>query len=132
MQSESIKMKGGSGYRQNLSDRFLDYSVMGIKFAKHLSDESSFNKSIASQFIRSITSCGANYEEACAAESKADFIHKLQIVLKELRESRYWLKLISKSGLSTHNQLTPLLNETKELLNIIAKSVITTKNKKKQ
>lgn len=78
--------------------------------------------------MRSATSSGANYEEACGAESKADFIHKMQLVLKELRESLYWLKLIERSKLIPSDDLHPLLGEADELSKIVAKSVITAKN----
>lgn len=77
--------------------------------------------------MRAATSCGANYEEACAAESRADFVHKMQIVLKELRESRYWLKLLNRVGISSDISLPSLLKESDELIKIFAKSVITAK-----
>ena len=82
--------------------------------------------------MRAGTSAGANYEEACGAESRADFVHKLQIVLKELRESFYWLRLIKKTALilTTDPELLFLLQEAKELTNIIAKSVVTAKKGK--
>ena len=79
--------------------------------------------------MRSSTSAGANYEEAYGAESRADFIHKLQIVLKELRETLYWLRLIKKSNLVSITTLEVLIQEGKELTNIIAKSIITAKKK---
>jgi four helix bundle protein len=81
--------------------------------------------------MRSATSAGANYEEACGAESRSDFIHKMQIVLKEMRESLYWLKLINRSNLAKNSStdLKDLLKEATELANIIAKSIITAKGK---
>lgn len=82
---------------------------------------------VANQLMRAASSSGANYEEACGAESKADFIHKMQLVLKELRESSYWLKLAGKSGLLPVKALQPLLDEANELTKIVAKSVITAK-----
>ena len=82
---------------------------------------------MANQLMRASTSCGANYEEACAAESRADFVHKMQIVLKEIRESRYWLRLIEKVGLFPESNLPSLLRESDELVKIFAKSVITAK-----
>jgi four helix bundle protein len=79
--------------------------------------------------LRSSTSSGANYEEACGAESKADFIHKMQLVLKELGESLYWLRLIKKASLISDEHLQPLLSEAKELVIIVSKSIITAKRK---
>ena len=81
--------------------------------------------------MRPCASSGANYEEACGAESKADFIHKMQLVLKELRESLYWLRLIEKSELIPNKDLFPVQNEADQLVKIIAKSVITAKGKTK-
>ncbi|MBU3902169.1 MAG: four helix bundle protein, partial [Candidatus Thermoplasmatota archaeon] len=80
---------------------------------------------------RAATSSGANYEEACGAESKADFIHKMQLVLKELRESLYWLKLVENTGLISGKELQALKDEANELTKIVAKSVITAKGKGK-
>jgi four helix bundle protein len=75
--------------------------------------------------MRASTSCGAIYEEACASESRADFVHKMQIVLKEMRESRYWLRLIEKVGVFSENNLPSLLRVSDELVKIFTKSVIT-------
>jgi four helix bundle protein len=113
-----------------LSERLLDYGVGILKLIMKL-DNTLPGKHISDQLFRSGTSAGANYEEACGAESKADFIHKLQIVLKELRESHYWLKLIQKANLLSAADVDAWLRETKELINIIAKSLITVKNKKR-
>jgi len=82
---------------------------------------------IGNNLLRSGTSAGANYEEARGAESKADFIHKLQIVLKELRESMYWLKLLKRSDLIKGDKNSEAIHETEQLISIIAKSVITAK-----
>jgi four helix bundle protein len=71
--------------------------------------------------VRSSTSGGANYQEARAAESRADFIHKLGIAAKELRESTYWLRLIQKSSM-TSGSLDVLIQETVELTAILMAS----------
>jgi len=81
--------------------------------------------------MRAAASSGANYEEACGAESKADFIHKMQLVLKELRESLYWLKLVEKTNLISGKELRALADEANELIKIVAKSVITAKGRGK-
>jgi four helix bundle protein len=112
-----------------LAERLLDYGVGIFKLTMKL-DASLPGKHIGGQLFRSGTSAGANYEEACGAESKADFIHKLQIVLKELRESHYWLRLLLKSDTVQNFNINSLIEETKQLINIIAKSVITAKKKK--
>jgi four helix bundle protein len=82
---------------------------------------------IAGQLVRCGTSPAPNYEEACAAESPRDFVHKLAIVLKELRESRVWIRLIVKAELLGAKKLADLEDESTQLCNIIAKSIVTAK-----
>lgn len=83
-----------------------------------------FGNQIADQLVRSGTSPGPNYEEACAAESRKDFIHKMSIALKELRESYFWLRLIVQSRLIP-DDLSILVDECRQLLRIFGKSVAT-------
>lgn len=92
-------------------------------------DNSLAGRHVSMQLIRSITSAGANYEEVCAAESQNDFIHKPQLVLKELRESLYWLRLIGKLEMAQETRITTLLSEASEISNIVAKSIITAKSR---
>ena len=113
----------------NLSERLLNFAAEVIKLAVKL-NKTAVGPHIAGQLTRASTSAGANYEEACGAESRADFIHKLQIVLKELRESLYWLRLIRKTSLISGPALEKLIQEGKELTNIIAKSIVTAKKGK--
>ncbi|MBI5207632.1 MAG: four helix bundle protein, partial [Candidatus Firestonebacteria bacterium] len=68
-----------------------------------------------------------NYEEARGAESKADFIHKMGIVLKELLESRYWLLMVARAQLLPRTRLQNVLDEAEELCKMIGKSVFTAK-----
>ena len=114
----------------DISERLLNFAADILKLVTRL-NKTAVGRHIGGQLTRSGTSAGANYEEACGAESRADFIHKLQIVLKELRETSYWLRLIKKAVLisSTDKNLTALLHEAKELTNIIAKSIVTAKRK---
>ena len=75
--------------------------------------------------MRSGTSPAPNYAEACAAESKKDFIHKLAIALKELRESSVWIRMIVKSELIPEQRLEQLRDECDQLCKTIAKSLVT-------
>jgi four helix bundle protein len=81
-----------------LSDRLLNFAVRAAKVVDAL-PETRIGRHIAGQFVGSSTSPAPNYEEACAAESRSDFVHKLKIVLKELRESRCWIRMIIKMEL---------------------------------
>ncbi len=116
-------------FSDDLSDRLMKFVVSVIKIERQLCSTYS-GRHIYGQLFRACTSAGANYEEARAAESRADFIHKMQIILKELRESHFWIKVILASKLITAEvEISKLLlSESKELANIIAKSVITAKS----
>ena len=116
----------------DLQERFIDYAVRIIKLSGAL-PETKAGKHICSQVLRSGTSPASNYGEAQSAESKADFIHKLKVALKELRETEIWLKIIAKAVLiKPASQLTPLLKETDELISILFKSIETAKKKKER
>ncbi|HXX36184.1 MAG TPA: four helix bundle protein [Thermodesulfobacteriota bacterium] len=114
----------------DLSGRLLDFTVEVIKVVNTL-PETVPGRHVAKQMTRAGTSCGANYEEACGAESRPDFIHKMGIVLKELKETRYWLRLIRKTGLLSPTRTGSVMDECEQLCAIIAKSIITAKTKKK-
>ena len=83
---------------------------------------------IAGQMVRSGTLPAPNDAEACAAESKKDFIHKLGIDLKELRKTRIWLRLIVKTELLPLPRLTEVIDECEQLNNIAGRSLITAKS----
>jgi four helix bundle protein len=103
--------------KRNLSERLLNFGAGIIKLAVKLS-KTAVGRHIGFQLMRSATSSGANYEEACGAESRADFIHKMQIVLKELRESFFWLKLLRKADLIPLDDVQPSLSEAEEIVKI--------------
>jgi four helix bundle protein len=111
---------------EELSERLLNFAAKIVEITDALPDTRSC-RHIAGQLLRCGTSPAPNYEEACAAESRRDFIHKLGVTLKELRESRLWLKLIAKCKLLPGTLTTPTLAEANELCNIVGKSVVTAK-----
>jgi four helix bundle protein len=111
---------------EDLEDRMLDFAARVGKVVDVLPD-TRLGRHIAGQLVRSGTSPAPNYAEACAAESKRDFIHKLGIALKELRESRTWIKLIIKAELLPPARISPLLDEVEQLCNIVGKSIVTAK-----
>ena len=116
--------------RSNLADRLLEYGVQIIKLVESLPKTRVCTR-IGDQLLSCGTSVGANYEEAQGAESKNDFIHKLQVGLKELRESNYWLRLIAKSGIVPSVRLESLLDESNQLRAMLSKAVATAKGKAK-
>jgi len=109
----------------DLQDRLVEYAVRIIELSEAL-PETKAGKHVSSQILRSGTSPAPNYGEAQSAESRADFIHKLKISLKELRETEIWLKIIAKAQMiESVSQLAPLLQETDELIAILFKSIET-------
>ncbi len=112
-----------------LSDRLLDFASNIIKITDAL-PLTVAGRHIGGQLIRAGTSGGSNYEEACGAESRSDFAHKMSIVLKELKEARFWLKLIHRTHMLTPQQIDPIIDECEQLCAIVAKSIITAKRRK--
>ena len=111
----------------DLQERLIDYAVRIIKLSEALPNTKA-GKHVSSQILRSGTSPAPNYGEAQSAESPADFVHKLKISLKELRETKVWLKIITKAKMiKSATKLVPLLQETEELVSILFTSIETAK-----
>jgi four helix bundle protein len=109
----------------DLEDRLIAFAVRVIRVAEALPKTPTGNH-IRGQLSRSGTSPAPNYGEAQSAESRGDFVHKLKIVLKELRETRVWLLTIRRAELlKPVSTLDPLIQETDELISIFVKSVKT-------
>ncbi len=111
----------------DIADRLLDLSVGVVRIVGQL-PQTTTGKHVARQLTRSGTAGGANYEEARGAESRADFVHKVSLALKEVRESIYWLRLIQRAELSCdQKQLAAALRESDQLAAIVRSSVNTAK-----
>ena len=111
-----------------LSERLLDFAVRVGKVVEAI-PTSRLGRHIAGQLVRCATSPPPNYEEACAAESRDDFVHKIRIALKELRETRCWLRMIVKADLLSEIQMRKVIDESTELCNILGKSAATARGK---
>jgi four helix bundle protein len=138
VKTQSAKRKGQNYGRivimqngRNLEGRLLEYGARVIKLVGSLPN-TLVGRRIADQLLRCATSAGANYEEARGAESREDFAHKMQIALKELRESNYWLRLLVKSGKVPVKRMADLLDESVEIRTMLSKSVATVKGKAKK
>ena len=117
--------------KYDLEERLLEYSVSIIKLVENLPNTRAGNH-VAGQLIKSGTSPYPNHGEAQADESKKDFIHKMRICLKELRESKRWLKLIQRVPLiKPPERVNDILQETEELIKIFVSSIKTAEEKKK-
>lgn len=108
--------------KYDLEDRLIEFSLLIMGLVSYINN--SINGSqLAKQLSRSGTSVSLNYGEAISAESKKDFIHKMNIVLKELRETRICLKLITRGHLcAKQDKLKAAVNECSELILIFSKS----------
>lgn len=114
----------------DLEDRLLNYSAQIIDLADCLPNTRS-GAHIAGQILRAGTSPLPNHGEAQAAESRNDFIHKMRICLKELREARRWLRLIERSPrLKKIVEVSALITETEELIKIFFTSIRTAAEKR--
>lgn len=106
----------------------FELAIRGVNFYKWLvSEKKEFVMS--KQFLRSVTSVGANVREAVNAQSKADFIHKLSISQKECDESMYWLEILIGTNYISKTEFESMHNQCSEVLKIIKSIIITSKKK---
>ena len=112
---------------QELKERFRQYSIRIVRMVDSIPTKRIAALTIAKQVIRSGTSPAANYRAACVAKSKRDFLNKLKMVEEELDETRYWLELMVDTDIFPKEKLDLLIQETIELLNIIVKSIVSTR-----
>ncbi|MBW2177035.1 MAG: four helix bundle protein [Deltaproteobacteria bacterium] len=118
--------------KYDLENRLLEYAVRIIKIVEQLPD-SKVGSHVSGQLLRSGTSPYPNHGEAQGAESPKDFIHKLRICLKELRETQRWIKLIQRVPLVKKPELlNDMLEETEQLIKIFVSSIKTAEKKKRR
>jgi four helix bundle protein len=116
----------------DLEDRLIDFAVRTIRIAESL-PKTKVGKHIAGQLIRCGTSPAPNYGEAQAAESRPDFIHKIKVSLKELRETKVWLRMIVRANLiKPASKVAPLLQENDELIGIFVTSIKTARENRRK
>lgn len=106
----------------------FELAVRGVNFYKWLIAEKK-EFIMSKQFLRSITSVGANVREAVNAQSRADFIHKLSISQKECDESMYWLEILIATNYITNAEFESMHKQCEEVLKIIKSIIITSKKK---
>ena len=116
--------------RLDLEERLLEFSARIIRLAEKM-PRTDAGRHVAGQILRSGTSPYANHGEAEDAESTDDFVHKLKVCLKELRETWRWLRLIRRVPLVKKPELLdPLIQEADELIRIFRQSVITARRRR--
>ena len=110
----------------DLSSRLWQFAARVGKAVDALPD-TRLGRHVAGQLVRCGTAAPPNYDEGCAAESRADFVHKLAIALKELKETGGWLHFIVIAELLPAKRISALSDEASALCKIVAKSIITAK-----
>ena len=113
---------------EELSDRLWRFAARVGKVVDALPD-TRLGRHVAGQLVRCGTAGPPNYDEGCAAESKADFAHKLNVALKELAETRGWLRFIIIASLLPGKRIGDLSEECDQLCRILGKSVGTAKGR---
>jgi four helix bundle protein len=119
---------------QNISiaDRTKALAIRIVKACTFLDERTGVCRTLSKQLLRSGTSIGANVKEAQSAQSDKDFLSKLEIALKEERETEYWLEILIEAELVDKNKFESLLQETREIGKILVASTRKVKEKIKQ
>jgi four helix bundle protein len=111
---------------RDIKERTFEFAIEIIKFAQSIDFRDEALRTLGRQLLRSGTSIGANMEEAQAGQSRADFISKCAIALKESRETIYWLRLLKEAGM--YGDLEALIQEADEIARVIGAIIVNTKN----
>ena len=111
----------------DIRERTFAFAVRVVKFCRLLEREHRVERSLVSQLLRSATSVGANAEEAQAGQSRADFISKNALCLKEARETHYWLRLLLAADITKGPEVEALRQEAGELMKIFGSIVSSAK-----
>lgn len=119
-----------NGKSPDIPTRAFDFAVRIVHVCRHLDKEPGVSRTLSAQLLRSGTSIGSNIEEGQAAQSRADFIAKYFIALKEARETSYRLRLLLAGEVLRPNQINDLLAESNELAAMIASALVTARRGK--
>ncbi len=113
-----------------LANKTVDFAVRIVRFYQYLCKEKK-EYVLSKQILRSGTSIGANVRESRNAQSKADFINKLNVALKEADETQYWLEIMERAEIIDFKQIERLHNNLNEIISILVSSIKTVKKKLK-
>jgi four helix bundle protein len=103
----------------DIKERTFEFARRSVRLYLHLQEQGKAGKVLSPQMLRAGTSIGANLEEADAGQSKADFIHKCSISLKEARETLFWLRLFEAEKIVETDRIAPMIQECNELVSIL-------------
>jgi four helix bundle protein len=116
--------------RMQIQERSFQFAVRIVKLCQFLNEKPGVGRTLSNQLIRSGTSIGANIEEAQGGQSRADFLAKMSISLKESRETHYWLRLLSAADVVKPELVSEIQSEANEITAILTSIVKSTKENK--
>ncbi|UCF20003.1 MAG: four helix bundle protein [Gemmatimonadota bacterium] len=114
----------GSGRRYDLRERLIGYAVMVCRVAERLPN-TRVGRHVAGQLLRCGTAAAPHHAEAQGAESRKDFVHKMKLGLKELREALVWLEFARELGIGKREEVEEVIVETDQLIRILVSSIAT-------
>ncbi|WP_414567973.1 four helix bundle protein [Nostoc sp. CCY 9925] len=112
-----------------ITDRTKAFAIRIIKACSFLDEKPGVCRTLSKQLLRSGTSIGANVHESRSAQSDKDFLHKMEIALKEARETEYWLEILIESEVVEKDKFAQLLKEANEIAKILIASTRTVKDR---
>ncbi|MBN3924177.1 four helix bundle protein [Nostoc sp. NMS4] len=113
----------------SITDRTKAFAIRIIKACSFLDEKAGVCRTLSKQLLRSGTSIGANVHESRSAQSDKDFLHKMEIALKEARETEYWLEILIESEVVEKSKFESLLKEADEIVKILVASTRKIKNR---
>src|SRR5712691_3178697 len=119
--------KGSDDQPRDILDRTFEFAARVIRLCAKLDERPGVGRVLMSQILRAATSVPSNVEEAQAAQSKADFINKMSIALREARETHLRLRLLATDNIVPEAQLRPLITEADEIKRVIGAIIVSTK-----
>jgi four helix bundle protein len=122
-----VKGEVGDEKRRDIVERTFRFSVRIVKLCQVLDGRPGVGRTLSRQWLRSGTSIGANVEEAQAGQSRADFLSKYSIALKEARETHYWLRLIAECEILAPMRLAEITQECNELVAMLTAIIKSTR-----
>ena len=118
-QNAEFKMQNSELRKRDIQERAFQFACRIVRLHRNINRKRGTDRVAGDQLLRSGTSIGSNLEEANAAQSRADFISKTRISLKEARESYYWLRLIEATDMLTAKDVHPLVEEANQIVAIL-------------
>ena len=113
--------------QKEIQNRTFEFAVRVVNLCRQLDEKPGAGRTLGRQLLRAGTSIGANVEEAQAGQSRADFVSKIAIALKEARETQYWLRLLAASKIVPPERLSDLQTEVEELMRVLGAIIVSSK-----